>query len=116
MRQSRLIKGIFTGIETVSGIQITSLRLFSLLLVHHQTMKIYINHVGRRVTPDSLSAIFSTYGNVSSVSIIDEKDGRAAIIMMPEAAAAHRAITLLNGSYIDGMAISVRPYTALSSN
>jgi len=78
-------------------------------------MKIFIHHLGSSVTPDSLSAIFSTYGKVSGVKILDQPQGRTALVSMPEAPHAIKAISRLHGSYVNGMAMSVRPFSPLHS-
>jgi hypothetical protein len=70
-------------------------------------MKIAIQNVGRKVTADSLDAVFSTYGEVHAVALIDDaNDGRRrAVVIMPDVDAASKAILRLNGHIVDGAAL-----------
>ncbi len=70
-------------------------------------MEIAIQNVGRKVTADSLDAMFSTYGEVHVVAFIDDaNDGRrSAVVTMPDVGAASKAILRLDGHIVDGCAL-----------
>ena len=74
-------------------------------------MNIYISNLGDRITDESLDATFSTYGTVTSTTVV--RDGfngyprGVAYVEMPNEAEAIKAIQRLNGSIIDGRFIEV---------
>ena len=67
-------------------------------------MQITIQNIGRNVTVNSLDAVFSRYGEVHNVALIPyANDGRRrAVVTMPDADAASKAILRLNGHIVDG--------------
>ncbi|HEU4471827.1 MAG TPA: RNA-binding protein [Flavisolibacter sp.] len=71
-------------------------------------MNIDVSNLGDKITGDSLSAIFATYGNVSSADILKDTPGGAALIVMPDEKQAAKAIARLHGSIIDGKALVVK--------
>jgi RNA recognition motif-containing protein len=74
-------------------------------------MKLIIRNVGKKVTADSLAAVFSTYGNVSSSTIQPDAEltssSKTAFIHMPDKVEATKAIEQLNGCHIDGQLLLV---------
>lgn len=86
-----------------------------LLLMQKENMPMHItiNNLSSNVTADSLAAIFSTYGEVSSATIHDNElsagNGTTALVAMPDATAALRAIEQLNGCCVDGLVLLVKP-------
>lgn len=81
-------------------------------------MEIAIQNVGRKVTADSLNAIFSTHGPVHAVAIIDRAGdgGRGAVVTMADADAASEAILRLNGHIVDGSALVLSPVSLDQKN
>lgn len=74
-------------------------------------MNIRIKNVSRNVTTDSLAAIFTTHGEVTSATIDSDKiiagEPATAVVVMPDAAEAGKAVEQLNGCFVDGLAIEV---------
>lgn len=73
-------------------------------------MNIYISNLGDKVTNESLRAVFATYGEVSSSRLTSHQLAgyrEGALIEMPKKSEALAAIAGLNGSILDGRAISV---------
>jgi RNA recognition motif-containing protein len=74
-------------------------------------MNIRIKNVSRNVTANSLTAIFSTYGNVTSATIHSHTDiageNNTALVRMPDVPEATRAIEQLNGCFVDGQSLLV---------
>lgn len=75
--------------------------------------KIYVGNMSYGTTEDTLSQIFSEYGEVLSVAIIkdrytDQSKGFGFVEMADEAAA-EQAIQTLNGSELDGRRVRVNP-------
>ncbi len=79
---------------------------------------IYVGNLSFKATEDDLRQAFAQYGEVSSVSIVkDRESGRSrgfAFVEMPDATQANEAIQKLNESEIAGRNITVneaRPRT-----
>lgn len=74
-------------------------------------MKIYVGNMSYDVTQDELNDLFSEFGEVSTVKIIDDRDtGRPkgfAFVEMPKQAEAENAIKGLNEKEFKGRAIKV---------
>ena len=74
-------------------------------------MNIYISNLSFNVTDEDLQDYFAEYGEVSSAKVIMDKfTGKSrgfAFVEMPDDEAANNAISKLNGSMVDGRAISV---------
>jgi hypothetical protein len=74
-------------------------------------MNITIKNVSRKVTADSLAAIFSTYGQVTSTVFVSDESvapqNKSALITMPVASEATRAIEQLNGCFVDGQELLI---------
>ncbi len=84
-------------------------------------MNIYVSHLNFRTNSDSLQELFERYGEVSSASIItDRESGRSrgfGFVEMPNDDQAREAIEALNDTDFDGMKITVneaRPKTERS--
>ena len=75
------------------------------------TKKLYIGNLGYSATEDSLSELFGTMGEVTSVNLItDRQTGQSrgfAFVEMAESTEAQEAIDQLNGREIDGRDIKV---------
>ena len=75
------------------------------------TKKLYIGNLGYSATEDSLSELFGTMGEVTSVNLItDRQTGQPrgfAFVEMAESTEAQEAIDQLNGREIDGRDIKV---------
>ena len=73
-------------------------------------MNLYVSNLSFQVTDEELKAMFSKFGEVSSVKVISDREtGRSrgfAFVEMPDEAAAN-AMKELNGVNKDGRAISV---------
>lgn len=74
-------------------------------------MHIKIKNLSRKVTADSLAAIFSTYGKVTSTVFVSGESlspgSKAALVTMPVASEATRAIEQLNGCFVDGQELLI---------
>lgn len=74
-------------------------------------MNLLVSNLGDQITDESLMAVFSTYGSVSSSVVVREDiTGRSqgfAYIEMPDANEAGAAIVRLHGSVLNGRAVSV---------
>ena len=74
-------------------------------------MRLYVGNLGYDINEDTLSKLFSKYGEVTSVSIItDRETGQSkgfAFVEMPNSAEAKQAMLALNGSEFDGRTIKV---------
>ena len=72
---------------------------------------IYVGNLSFRATEDDLRNAFSAYGEVSSASIIMDRDtGRSrgfAFVEMPNSEEANSAIDALNGQEIVGRSVTV---------
>ena len=72
---------------------------------------IFVGNLSFRTSQEDLNATFSQYGNVERVSIATDRDsGQSrgfAFIEMTERRDAETAISVLNGSELNGRAISV---------
>ena len=75
-------------------------------------MNIYISGLDSASTDESLKALFSSYGNVSSSKVmIDGFTGYSrgfAFVEMPDDVEAQTAMEAINGSLLDGREIVVR--------
>lgn len=73
--------------------------------------KIYVGNLPFNATSESLSDVFSAFGEVGSSKIITDRDtGRSkgfGFIEMNDSAAADKAIEKLNGSDLGGRALTV---------
>jgi cold-inducible RNA-binding protein len=73
--------------------------------------KIYVGNLPFTATSESLSEVFSKFGEVSSSKIITDRDtGRSkgfGFVEMNDSAAADSAISQLNGSDLAGRALTV---------
>ena len=86
-------------------------------------MNIYVSNLGYNVTDESLKAMFTPHGAVSSAKVImDKVSGQSrgfGFVEMSDDAAAQKAMTELNGAMADGRAIKLseaRPKTERSNN
>jgi RNA recognition motif-containing protein len=71
-------------------------------------MNISVSNLGNKVTEESLHAVFSTYGKVSSSRVLPGTDGAGmAFVEMPDEKEALTAIKKINGKIIGGTAIMV---------
>lgn len=74
-------------------------------------MQIYVGNMSYGTTEESLTTLFSQYGEVSSVKIITDRDtGRAkgfAFVAMDDDSSAQKAIDELNGKEIDGRTLRI---------
>lgn len=74
-------------------------------------MRLYAGNLGYNINEDALRKLFSKYGEVTSVSIITDRDTRRskgfAFVEMPNTAQAKQAMLALNGSELDGRTIKV---------
>lgn len=74
-------------------------------------MQIYVGNMSYGTTEESLTTLFSQYGEVSSVKIITDRDtGRAkgfAFVAMNDDSAAQKAIDELNGKEVDGRTLRI---------
>jgi len=74
-------------------------------------MRLYVGNLGYNINEDALRKLFSKYGEVTSVSIITEREtGQSkgfAFVEMPNTAQAKQAMLALNGSELDGRTIKV---------
>ena len=72
---------------------------------------IFVGNLSFGATEDAVRSMFETYGTVSRVSVITDRDtGRAkgfAFVEMAVDAEAERAISGLNGRELDGRALNV---------
>ncbi len=76
-------------------------------------MNIYIGNLSLNVTRDDLQAMFDEFGNVQEAKIIMDRRTKQSkgygFVEMPSNSEADQAIKALNGKYIDGQNIKVRP-------
>ena len=74
-------------------------------------MKIYVGNMPYSVTSEDLSGMFKEYGDVEEATVImDRETGRAkgfGFVDMPNNSDADRAIKGLNGTQIEGRALTV---------
>lgn len=71
-------------------------------------MIISISNLGLQVTEESLRATFSAHGSVSRTQLVIDSRGKpdgSALLEMPDATEAVKAITHINGCIMDGKAI-----------
>src|SRR5438132_13606118 len=73
--------------------------------------KLFVGNLSFQTTESDISSAFEPYGSVESVSIITDRDsGRSkgfGFVVMGEEEAADKAIAGLNGSQLDGRALTV---------
>jgi len=71
----------------------------------------YVSNLGFHFTDDDLRALFAGFGEVSSAKVImDRETGKSrgfGFVEMPEDSAAEKAMQQLEGSQVEGRAISV---------
>ena len=76
-------------------------------------MNIYVGNLSFGSSENDLRTEFETYGEVTSVKIISDREtGRSrgfAFVEMADDGAAQTAIDALNGKEIDGRAVNVNP-------
>ena len=74
-------------------------------------MKIYVGNMPYSVTTENLSDMFKEYGDVEEATVImDRESGRSkgfGFVDMPNNSDADRAIKGLNGTQLDGRALTV---------
>jgi RNA recognition motif-containing protein len=74
-------------------------------------MNLYVSNLGFHVNDEDLTALFATYGNVTSAKVIKDKfTGKSrgfGFVDMPQDDAAEKAIKGLEGKEVEGRAISV---------
>jgi RNA recognition motif-containing protein len=82
-------------------------------------MKIYVGNLSFQTTEDGIRQLFSPHGEIQEVSIVtDRETGRSrgfAFVTMPQDSQAQAAITALNGTELEGRALTVneaRPKTS----
>src|SRR5262245_10339632 len=73
--------------------------------------KLFVGNLSFQTTENDITSAFETYGAVESVSIITDRDtGRSkgfGFVVMTDADGADKAIAQLNGSQLDGRALTV---------
>jgi RNA recognition motif-containing protein len=74
-------------------------------------MKIYVGNMAYNTSEDTLRNVFSAYGDVEEVAIINDRDtGRPrgfAFVTMNDDGAAREAIEAVNGTDLDGRTLVV---------
>ena len=74
-------------------------------------MKIYVGNMSYRTTQESLTDLFTNYGEVQEVAVItDRETGRPrgfAFVTMPDDGQAREAIEALNGQEFEGRTLNV---------
>jgi RNA recognition motif-containing protein len=74
-------------------------------------MNMYVSNLGFHFTDDDLRALFAGFGEVSSAKVItDRETGKSrgfGFVEMPDDKAAEKAMQQLEGSDVEGRAISV---------
>ena len=74
-------------------------------------MKLFVGNLGFNTQSEAVEAAFANYGEVASVAIItDQYTGRSrgfGFVEMPDKGQAEAAIQALNGSMLDGRALTV---------
>ncbi len=74
-------------------------------------MKIYVGNMNFRTTEESLHALFSNYGEVTEVALINDREtGRPrgfAFVTMADDEAGKKAIEDLNGNDFEGRSLNV---------
>lgn len=75
-------------------------------------MELYVGNLPWSVTDESLTALFAGHGPVDRAKVVMDRDtGRSrgfAFVTMNDDAAANAAITALNGTDMEGRALTVR--------
>src|ERR1051326_8906409 len=73
--------------------------------------KLFVGNLSFQTTESDITAAFESFGSIESVSIITDRDtGRSkrfAFVMIEEEEAANKAIAQLNGSQLNGRALTV---------
>ncbi len=76
-------------------------------------MNIYVGNLSFNVTEDSITEMFSEFGEIESVKIIMDRFTKRSkgfgFVDMPSNSEADQAIKALNGKFIDGRNIKVNP-------
>lgn len=73
-------------------------------------MKIYVGNLNFKTTEDSLQALFSNYGEVQEVAIINDRDTgrpRGFAFVTMEDAGGKEAIEALNGNDFEGRTLNI---------
>ena len=74
-------------------------------------MKIYVGNMAYSTSEDTLRNVFSAYGDVEEVAIIDDREtGRPrgfAFVTMSDATSGRSAIEAINGTDLDGRTLVV---------
>ena len=74
-------------------------------------MNIFVGNLAFTTTEQDLRQLFEPYGPVETIRIMTDRDtGRArgfGFVEMPDNRAAQRAIDALNGTHVDGRALTV---------
>lgn len=74
-------------------------------------MKIYVGNMSFNTTEESLESLFTNYGTVSEVAVINDRDtGRPrgfAFVTMPDDGEANAAIEALSGQDFEGRTLNV---------
>jgi len=83
-------------------------------------MNMYVSNLGFHFTDDDLRALFAGFGEVSSAKVItDRETGKSrgfGFVEMPDDKAAEKAMQQLEGSDVEGRAISVSKAKPKSDN
>jgi RNA recognition motif-containing protein len=79
-------------------------------------MNIELSPIGQNMTADSMTLLFSTFGEVADASIQEKGDQRKATLLMPNADEAALAVRKLNGSFVDGRELTVSLIRNSASN
>ena len=76
-------------------------------------MELYVGNLSWSIDDARLSAMFSPHGNVERAKIVNDRDtGKSrgfGFVTMTDDAAGQKAITAINGTQVDGRAVTVRP-------
>jgi RNA recognition motif-containing protein len=76
-------------------------------------MNIYLGNLSFSTVEKTLRTMFSEYGEIESLKVVKDRfSGRSkgfGFIEMPSNSEADQAIKALNGSFVDGKHITVRP-------
>jgi cold-inducible RNA-binding protein len=74
-------------------------------------MNLYVSNLMSQVTDQDLMKLFSTYGQVSSVKVITDRNTGVSrgfgFVVMPQQTEADKAIRELDGKNVEGRSISV---------
>jgi RNA recognition motif-containing protein len=82
-------------------------------------MNMYVSNLGFQVTDEDLKGLFSPYGEVSSAKVVSDREtgrSRGFGFVEMEDTAAEKAMKELDGSQMDGRAISISKARPKSDN